>query len=81
MRYVADLCNTDKLYAVIGGMHLLHAEDFRLETTYAVFREMDVELIAPCHCTGIKAVAGFWNTFPTRCSEAHAGKTFTFSLD
>ena len=80
MRHVASLCGTDRLHAVIGGMHLLHAADFRLEKTYEVFREMGVQLIAPCHCTGMRAVAGFWHAFPGHCVEAHAGKTFTFML-
>lgn len=80
MRYVTELTGGEPLSAVIGGMHLLHAGQERLEKTWTVFEEMDVGLIAPCHCTGIRAVGGFWNRFPDRCHEAHAGKTFTFAL-
>lgn len=81
MRHVGQLTGEQRLYAVIGGMHLLHATADRLAKTYAVFEEMKVDLIAPCHCTGIRAVAGFWNQFPNRCVEAHAGKRFNFNLD
>jgi 7,8-dihydropterin-6-yl-methyl-4-(beta-D-ribofuranosyl)aminobenzene 5'-phosphate synthase len=80
MRHVARLTGANRLHAVIGGMHLLHASPQRIETTIAVFRELDVRLIAPCHCTGIRAVAAFWHAFPDRCVEAHAGTAFAFSL-
>lgn len=78
MRHVAGLTGEERLHAVIGGMHLLHAGEERLEQTYRVFDEMEVELIAPCHCTGIRATVGFWNRFGDRCREAHAGKAFRF---
>jgi len=80
MRYVAELTGEDRLHAVIGGMHLLHATPERLKKTYDVFASMKVDLIAPCHCTGIRAIAGFWNRFPAACVEVHAGKSFTFVL-
>ncbi|NBD38719.1 MAG: MBL fold metallo-hydrolase [Verrucomicrobia bacterium] len=80
MRHVATLTGEEHLHAVMGGMHLLHATTGRLEKTYAVFEEMKVARIAPCHCTGIRAVAGFRNAFPGRCEEAHAGKTFSFVM-
>lgn len=80
MLHVANLTGRDRIHAVMGGMHLLHADPERLQMTYEVFRKMDVALIAPCHCTGIRAVAGFWNSFPDQCVEAHAGKEFKFNL-
>ena len=81
MRYVASLTGEEHLHAVIGGMHLLHATEERLRKTYAVFEEMKVARIAPCHCTGIRAVAGFRNAFPDHCEEAHAGKSFSFVMN
>lgn len=80
MRHVAALTGEEHLHAVIGGMHLLHAGEERLRKTCAVFEEMKVARIAPCHCTGIRAVAGFRNAFPDRCEEAHAGKTLSFVM-
>jgi 7,8-dihydropterin-6-yl-methyl-4-(beta-D-ribofuranosyl)aminobenzene 5'-phosphate synthase len=78
MLYVAKLTGGDRLHAVIGGMHLLNASPERLAHTYEVFKEMGVQLIAPCHCTGVKAVAGFQTIFPRQFVEAYAGKTFHF---
>jgi 7,8-dihydropterin-6-yl-methyl-4-(beta-D-ribofuranosyl)aminobenzene 5'-phosphate synthase len=80
MRHVLRLAESDRLHAVIGGMHLLHAGPERIEKTFADFRSLDVKLLAPCHCTGLPAVAAFWNAFPGQCVEAHAGKVFRFEL-
>lgn len=78
MRQVMRVAGTDRLHAVIGGMHLLHAGPERIEKTISELRSMGVKMMAPCHCTGLAAVAAFWNAFPGQCVEAHAGKTFSF---
>jgi 7,8-dihydropterin-6-yl-methyl-4-(beta-D-ribofuranosyl)aminobenzene 5'-phosphate synthase len=78
MRHVARLAGVSKLHAVIGGMHLLHAGEERLERTREVFRELEVAVISPCHCTGIHAVSGFCHGFPRQFMEGHAGKTYRF---
>ena len=38
--------------ALLGGMHLLHAHKERLQATADYFETLDLELCAPCHCTG-----------------------------
>jgi 7,8-dihydropterin-6-yl-methyl-4-(beta-D-ribofuranosyl)aminobenzene 5'-phosphate synthase len=80
MRRVMHLAGTSRVHAVIGGMHLLHAGPERMEKTIAEFRSMGLEMLAPCHCTGLAAVAAFWNAFPGKCVEAHAGKQFRFNV-
>jgi 7,8-dihydropterin-6-yl-methyl-4-(beta-D-ribofuranosyl)aminobenzene 5'-phosphate synthase len=78
MRHVVRLAGVQSLHAVIGGMHLLHAGEDRLERTRAVFHELEVALISPCHCTGIRAVSGFCHEFRRQFVEGHAGKTYRF---
>jgi len=78
--YIAELAGSDKIYAVIGGMHLLRAKDDRLEKTMEAFKKYDVQMIVPAHCTGMKAVAKFWNTFPGKCAECKVGSKFEFEL-
>jgi 7,8-dihydropterin-6-yl-methyl-4-(beta-D-ribofuranosyl)aminobenzene 5'-phosphate synthase len=80
LRYIAGLTGVRHLHAVIGGMHLLHASPQRLERTYAEFAALQVAQMAPCHCTGIRAIAGFWSRFPNACREAAAGSRFEFTL-
>lgn len=80
MRRVCQLTGEERIHAVIGGMHLLHAGPDRLEATFAAFRSFGVTLLGPCHCTGLAAVAAFWQAFPGQCEEVHAGKIFRFEM-
>lgn len=40
------------IYAVIGGMHLLNADENRINETIEAFKRYDIQIIAPLHCTG-----------------------------
>ena len=42
------------LHAVIGGTHLEHAGQERIERTIAFFQGQDIPVIVPLHCTGSK---------------------------
>ena len=80
LEYIAELAGSGKIHAVIGGMHLLHADEERLEKTMQVFEKYDVDMIAAGHCTGMKAVAGFWNRFKGKTRECCCGAKFEFTL-
>jgi len=41
-----------KIYLVIGGFHLGGASDSELKGIINSFRELSVEKVAPCHCSG-----------------------------
>jgi len=78
LNHIRDLTHDRKICAVIGGMHLLRATDERLKQTFHALRQMDIPRLGPCHCTGTRAIAAFWQHFPNQCEEVHAGKIFTF---
>lgn len=42
------------IYLVLGGFHLSGASDFQLKDIIASFRELAVQKVAPCHCSGDK---------------------------
>lgn len=44
------------IYAVIGGTHLVEADDKRVEYTMDTFRKLGIQLIAVSHCTGQSAI-------------------------
>lgn len=44
------------IYMVIGGLHLIHANNERINKTINAFSQYGVEKIIPCHCTGENAV-------------------------
>ncbi|MFC1761980.1 MBL fold metallo-hydrolase [Planctomycetota bacterium] len=66
---VEDRC----IYAVIGGMHLLGAGPDRLSETLASFQRMNIQTIAPGHCTGPYAIAHFNDTLSNRCVPCSTG--------
>lgn len=44
------------IYAVIGGTHLIRANEERIRKTIQAFQDMDIQLVAVSHCTGDVAV-------------------------
>jgi len=44
------------IYAVIGGTHLVEADESRIQKTMDAFKEMNIQLIAVSHCTGDKGI-------------------------
>jgi 7,8-dihydropterin-6-yl-methyl-4-(beta-D-ribofuranosyl)aminobenzene 5'-phosphate synthase len=44
------------IYAVIGGTHLIEADEFRLQKTIDTLKEMKIQLIALSHCTGEEGI-------------------------
>ena len=42
--------------AVIGGTHLIEADEFRMQKTMDAFKEMKIQLIAVSHCTGEEGI-------------------------
>ncbi len=58
---------TQKFHAVIGGMHLVHADTERLNETIRAFKRYDIQSIAPLHCTGSQPMQRLKETFGDRC--------------
>ena len=45
-----------QIYAVVGGTHLVEAEEARMQKTIDAFKEMKIQLIAVSHCTGEEGI-------------------------
>jgi 7,8-dihydropterin-6-yl-methyl-4-(beta-D-ribofuranosyl)aminobenzene 5'-phosphate synthase len=52
-----------EIYLVLGGFHLGNASDSRINQIINVFQEAGVKHVAPCHCTGDRAIGMFRNAF------------------
>lgn len=52
-----------KVYLVLGGFHLGGANRQKIERIIADFRKLWVRRVAPCHCTGDRAVEVFVDAF------------------
>lgn len=69
----------NKIYLVIGGYHLFGRSEKEIMNVIREFKGMDVEKVAPCHCTGDKARKLFKEVFKENCIEAGVGKIILIS--
>jgi len=68
----------EKIYAVIGGMHLSKASDEEIEDVASVLKKYGAEKIFPLHCTGERATEKLIACFGTRCVNLKAGEKVVF---
>lgn len=78
LNYIAQLTQTDKFYAVMGGMHLLKATPERIEATIATLIKYQVKIVAANHCTGMKAMTSLWQQLGDRCVDCRVGTQLQF---
>jgi len=77
-RYVMKLTGAEKIYAVMGGTHLLSASPQRMQATIEAFRQMGIEKILLGHCTGVNSYAQLAGAFPGRCAWPPTGAKIHF---
>ena len=78
VRYSQKITGKSRVYAVIGGFHLIEADEDRIEWTIQSFRQINPEFVGACHCTGEKAIKRFREEFKEKFIEIHAGTTLKF---
>ncbi|MDB9315273.1 MBL fold metallo-hydrolase [Spirulina sp. CS-785/01] len=76
--HIAQITGRQRFYAVIGGMHLLRANVKRLRATADTLEHYKVEQIGANHCTGVQAIAFFWQEFSDRCLDCRVGTRLKF---
>jgi len=55
--HAKHIAGDEKIYAVIGGSHLISASEERLAQTIAALRELGVQKLGLCHCTDLPATS------------------------
>jgi 7,8-dihydropterin-6-yl-methyl-4-(beta-D-ribofuranosyl)aminobenzene 5'-phosphate synthase len=78
IQYISELTGEKRIYAVMGGTHLISASDDRIQKTIAALRQFDIQKIMLSHCTGVNAYAEIARAFPGRCSWPGAGSRVHF---
>ena len=61
------------VYLVLGGFHLSSRSAKEIRDLIHTFREMNIQKVAPCHCTGDRAMAMFKNEYGENFIKAGAG--------
>lgn len=75
LRRVQELLPGRPIRTVLGGTHLVHADEARMDRTVDALRELDVRRIFPLHCTGFAAAARLWRDIPGRVALCPVGST------
>lgn len=78
LEYVADYLESEKIYGIIGGLHLKNADSQRIDYTLKMISKYKLNFIAPCHCTGMLRTAEIYRAFPNIFAECSAGTSFKF---
>ena len=76
LHYARKLAGNEKVYAVIGGIHLYRASEERIQKTIAEFRLMGVKKLGLSHCTGFHASAKIAEALPEEFFLNNAGNSF-----
>jgi len=79
VRYAQELSGTDRVHAVLGGLHLTGpAYEAAVGPTIGALREMDPRFVVPMHCTGWLAMARFAQEMPGPFVLNTVGTTYAF---
>jgi 7,8-dihydropterin-6-yl-methyl-4-(beta-D-ribofuranosyl)aminobenzene 5'-phosphate synthase len=73
IRHAQKITGVEKLHAVIGGFHLMNADDKRIESTAEALKGLDSVMVRPGHCTGQKAVCRLQQALGERCRPLAVG--------
>ncbi len=76
--YIAKLTETDTIYGVIGGTHLRNANVAQLNFTASILEKYNVQLFAPCHCSGVLSSAFLYAKQSEIFKECQTGASFIF---
>jgi len=73
IKHAMKIMNAEKVYAVIGGFHLIDASEEKIDETVSELKEVSPEIIAPMHCTGFKAKKKISDILPSAFKELYCG--------
>lgn len=79
LRHVNSLIGKRQIYAVLGGTHLLNASGEQLTQIMEVLKGYHLQMVAPCHCTGIRATLEFYRAFGERFTFCQAGSVLALA--
>lgn len=78
LRHAVEISCEPRILAVIGGMHLSHASQDRLDRTVEALEAYGVSYLYPCHCTGESAVSHLRQRLGASVQPGFAGMKISF---
>ena len=78
VEHIKEISGRNDIRAVMGGMHLMSADQITIQKTADAMISWNPDLISPNHCTGDAACAFFRQRFAGVYRPSAAGTTFLF---
>jgi 7,8-dihydropterin-6-yl-methyl-4-(beta-D-ribofuranosyl)aminobenzene 5'-phosphate synthase len=79
LRYAKELSGEDRIYAVIGGMHLTGGVyEPLIPRTIDELEALNPRFLIPCHCSGLKAVTEIAKNMPNAFIQNSVGTNYIF---
>jgi len=78
LNHVAQLTGKNKIHAIMGGLHLMFADEKKLKKISECFHDFNIEKIIVGHCTGFPATIAFANEFKNRVVPNTVGHVIEF---
>ena len=78
MAHVKEKMGINRLYAVLGGTHLMFYGPEQVQKVIDTFEEFEVKQVGVSHCTGPQASMVLAQHFGDRFQQAAAGSIFSF---
>ncbi len=66
VQHARRVTGVDRVHAVVGGFHLIDADEDKLQRTIAALQDIDPDILAPTHCTGFHAIAALSSAFAAK---------------
>lgn len=67
IKHAQKVTGVSDVYAVLGGFHMLKADEERIRATVDELLKLNLKMVGPCHCTDHKAVNHLSGAFGERC--------------
>ena len=78
IRKAQEITGQEQVHALLGGTHLGFHTPERLEASIRALKEIDPQMVAVSHCTGLRPAARLMQEFGDRFVFASAGGRFDF---
>jgi len=79
LNYATELTGEDRIYAVIGGLHLTGGIfEPIIPRTIDELEKLNPRFLIPCHCSGLKAVFEIARNMPDAFIQNSVGTSYIF---
>jgi 7,8-dihydropterin-6-yl-methyl-4-(beta-D-ribofuranosyl)aminobenzene 5'-phosphate synthase len=79
LNYAKELTGEDRIYSVLGGMHLSGGLfEPIIPTTVEELEKLKIKFVVPCHCSGLKAMTEIARKMPAAFIQNSVGTDYIF---